>query len=205
MKEYRMLEAVGNIRPEFIEEGLAGTGRQRRKGERVFLRAAAAIVLICLSLSGIGALAAPDYVKGIFRDIFGSRGEVTGTAYEARAEELEISAFLDGGKLIILLKAADAGALPWKDLETIGLVKYSVRDGSGRELIGEEDLTCREAQDFREGTARIEAAADPALDGPCTLTIEALEGRKKADAPLSIRGRWECRIETAGRKTETEP
>ncbi|MBQ5359451.1 MAG: hypothetical protein IIU47_00225, partial [Lachnospiraceae bacterium] len=86
MKEYRMLEAVGGIRPEFIEEGLTGTGTRRGRAKRALLWAAA-LLLVCLSLSGLGALAAPDYVKGIFRDIFGPWGAVTGTAYEARAEE----------------------------------------------------------------------------------------------------------------------
>lgn len=202
MNGFDLLEAAGGIRPEFIKEGLADKTIGRRKRSGPALRAAAAILILCFSLSGISALAGPIFVKGIFRDIFGSRGEVTGTAYEARAEELEISAALAGGKLTIVLKAADAGAFPWKELETISLSEYTVTDGSGRELIREKDLTGQEAQDFTEGTARIEVMADPAPDGPCTLILEALEGRKKADATLLIRGRWECRIQTAEQKTE---
>ena len=189
MKEYRMLEAVGGIRPEFIEEGLTGTGTRRGRAKRALLWAAA-LLLVCLSLSGLGALAAPDYVKGIFRDIFGPWGAVTGTAYEARAEELEIGAKLSEGKLIVDIQAADAGTLPWRELDTVRLKKYFIRNGSGK--AAGEDLPPSEPADFREGKARIEVEAGSAGEDALTLVIEELEGAGKADAPLLIRGRWEC-------------
>lgn len=189
MKEYRMLEAVGGIRPEFIEEGLTGTGTRRGRAKRALLWAAA-LLLVCLSLSGLGALAAPDYVKGIFRDIFGPWGAVTGTAYKARAEELEIGARLSEGKLIVDIQAADAGTLPWRELDTVRLKKYFIRDGSGKEA--GEDLPPSEPADFREGKARIEVEAGPAGEDALTLVIEELEGAGKTDEPLLIRGRWEC-------------
>ena len=189
MKEYRMLEAVGGIRPEFIEEGLTGTGTRRGRAKRALLWAAA-LLLVCLSLSGLGALAAPDYVKGIFRDIFGPWGAVTGTAYEARAEELEIGARLSEGKLIVDIQAADAGTLPWRELDTVRLEKYFIRNGSGK--AAGEDLPPSEPADFREGKARIEVEAGSAGEDALTLVIEELEGAGKADAPLLIRGRWEC-------------
>lgn len=193
MKEYTMLEAVGSIRPEFIEEGLTGAGRRRRKGGRALLGAAAALVLICLSLSGIGALAAPDYVKGIFRDIFGPGGAVTGTAYEAGSGELEISAFLSEGKLVIEINAEEPGIFPWRELKTIRLTKYRIT-GLSPEDAG-EDLPLLESADFREGRARIEARAGSTWDGHLTLVIEEMEGGSKADAPLKILGRWECPVE----------
>ena len=189
MKEYRMLEAVGGIRPEFIEEGLTGTGTRRGRAKRALLWAAA-LLLVCLSLSGLGALAAPDYVKGIFRDIFGPWGAVTGTAYKARAEELEIGARLSEGKLIVDIQAADAGTLPWRELDTVRLEKYFIRNGSGK--AAGEDLPPSEPAYFREGKARIEVEAGSAGEDALTLVIEELEGAGKADAPLLIRGRWEC-------------
>ena len=178
MKEYRLLEAVGGIRPEFIEEGLTGTGARRGKGGRTLLWAAA-LLLVCLSVSGIGALAALDYVKGIFRDIFGFGGAVTGTAYEARAEELEIGARLSEGKLIVDIQAADAGTLPWKELETIRLKRYRITDGSGKTVMEGKDMTGTETGLFTEGRVRIRAEASPAPAGPCTLVIEELEGGKR--------------------------
>ena len=97
MKEYRMLEAVGGIRPEFIEEGLTGTGTRRGKAKRALLWAAA-LLLVCLSLSGLGALTAPDYVKGIFRDIFAflipfirPRGLFTADSHIDRGSEASVS------------------------------------------------------------------------------------------------------------------
>lgn len=203
MNGFDLLDAAGGIRPEFIKEGLADRSMGKRKRSGPALRTAAALLILCFSFSGIGALAAPDYVKGIFRDIFGRGRAVIGTACEAGEEELEISAAWSEGKLVIYLRAADAGALPWKDLETISLVKYTVTDGSGRELFKEKDMTGQKAQDFREGEARIEVEADPVPEGPFTLTVEELEGGRKADAPLVIRGRWECLIGSAEKKTET--
>ncbi len=190
MKGYDLLEAAGGIRPEFIEEGLRDRGAGRRKERERRIRAAAALFLICFSLSGIGALAAPDYVSGIFRDIFGPGRAVTGTAYEAREEEAEISVSLSNGKVIIDLRAADPEAFPWRELESIRLKKYYFTDASGK--AAGENPAASEPAPFLEGRARIEAEAGGA--GSMILVIEELEGGKKADAPLLIEGRWECPV-----------
>ena len=94
------------------------------------------------------------------------------------------------GKLIVDIQAADAGTLPWRELDTVRLKKYFIRDGSGK--AAGADLPPSEPADFREGKARIEVEAGPAGEGALTLVIEELEGAGKADAPLLIRGRWEC-------------
>lgn len=195
MNGYDLLEAAGGIRPEFIEEGLAG-GKGGRTGSRgIVLPAAAALVFLCISLAGISALAAPGYAKGLFRDIFGIGGAVTGTVYEAGEEEALISASWSEGKLIIDLRAADGGALPWRELETIRLKKYCITDGSGKILLQGEDPAGTGTAVFREGKARIEAGPDSSPKAPCTLVIEEMERGKKGDAPLLIKGRWECPVD----------
>lgn len=164
--------------------------KNRKKWSRIATVAAA--VALCLGLGSVTTLAATGKLEGFFADETRWDGAVVGTTYEQATEEIEVSAYVEGEKLIVeavLLKANEA---PYAVIENWGIGKYSVTDEEGKVVAEGSISPMFEAVD---GQISIEISLDKLESGKYTLGITDFTGGSKADQPLPVKGYWECGFE----------
>lgn len=150
---------------------------------------AVAVLAICLSLTGITALAAGDKLKGYFRDIKRWDGAVTGTAYEQATDEVEITAVAEAGQLAVNVKMLNADRAPYAYIETMGIKEYKILDLEGNEIVTGE---ATEAVAVSEDSVIVPVSLEGVSCGNYKLVISKLVGGAKAEQPLDISGTWEC-------------
>ena len=184
MTGHDLLYAVGDARPEWLE---ACERRNRRKPIRASLYAAAALVLFLLAAGGAAVLAGAR--RGQFVDIFRWDRAVVGTAYECAEGEITLTPAYEDGVLAVELSFADPELLPFREIETVRLSGCRIEggDGSVRSL---EELSA--AAEVKDGRALLLLPVQGLPAGRYRFAAETLEGGKKADAPLIIRGSWEA-------------
>lgn len=158
--------------------------------------AAAAVMVVCLFTMGNSAVA--DTVKGFFKDITGWNGAVTGTEYVQAENEvtIEVKEVLEDNGTVFLkveLVFLQKEEIPFREMELVTIAKYEILDENGTVIIREEDS--EEICMINNGTALItfEVAKNELVEGNTYfLEIEEFEASKKADAPLYVKGGWEC-------------
>lgn len=177
---------VGNVRNQMMKES---EEKEMEKSRNHFRKTALIAAAAALSLCFTAALAAG--VAGHFRDVRTRTGTVTGTAYEQAAEEIGVTAAPCEGGITVRAVFNDPGQFPYRELE-----KLSV--GSGR-ICGEDGAviarwTDAGAAEVTDGVAVLTIPAEVTAGQRYTLTVDFFVGESKADAPLEIRGPWECEV-----------
>ena len=146
-----------------------------------------AALAILLSLS-VTAVAAPDVMKGFFRDITNWQGAVVGTSYEQATDEIAVSVTVNGNMLTVHAAIADPQMIPYVYAERLGIGEYKIKAENGRTV----KKGSAESVEIINGTAAI---AIPLEDLECfsyNLIISAFVAEAKAEQPLPLNGRWEC-------------
>lgn len=81
---------------------------------------------------------------------------------------------------------------PFKYLEFVELDEFEIRDAVGNVVVSAEDADA--IHSINNGKVQLQLAVEGKLEKgeSYTLVVECFEGLKKADAPLEIKGDWEC-------------
>lgn len=149
----------------------------------------AASLMLCISLSGITALAATGKLQGFFKDITGWNGAVIGTTYEQATEEIELSVVEATDILVVEVTMLSPQTVPYNSFETFGVESYKVVDENGAVVA---KGTTTELAEVIEGIAKVVIPLKDIPNGEYKLVVDKLVGHAKAEQPLVISGAWEC-------------
>ncbi len=163
---------------------------RKNNGKNVFRKpmVAAAVLVACLCVTGVGAMAATGKLSGFFQDVKGRFGAVTGTTYEQATDEIEMS-ITEVSDILVIDMEMDGTKVPYRELETIEVGSYRIVSADG-EVVAEGEQSTAAA--LIDGTASVSVALPDVTKGTYKLVITELIGSKKADQPLKIHGEWEC-------------
>lgn len=162
---------------------------KKTKTNRSFKKSAAAAAVLALFLCFTGAGAAAAGRLGFFRDIMNWKGEVIGTKYEKASEEIKATVSVDENAITVHVVVADPTAVPYSEIDTLGIESYQIIDGSNKVIANGENTQCF---DLIDGKSEIMIPADHIGSGEYKLVIRSFVGAKKGDQPLQINGTWEC-------------
>lgn len=146
-----------------------------------------AAFVVCLALS-VTAVAAPDTVKGFFKDIRRWDGAVTGTTYEQATDEIDLCVTVEGNSLAAIVTFADPQMMPYVYAERLGIAEYSIVNANGKVI---KKGAVKSAEIFH-GRATVSIPLGDLDGGDYKLIVSAFVAEKKADQPLMIHGSWEC-------------
>ena len=155
-----------------------------------FLRnpaAVAAALAICVILP-VTAMAASGTLKGFFVDETDYRGAITGLSYEQATDEIDVSAAVDGDRLVVTAEFVDPQTPPYSESAMLGIGAYRILDADGK-VVAEGSA---ESAEVAEGRAAVSVPLDGIEPGSYTLAVSSFVSEKKAEQPLSISGSWEC-------------
>lgn len=174
---------VRNCKQRIGEKGKETTMKNIhfRKSAAVF-----AAVAICLSLT-VAAMAAPDTLKGFFRDITDWRGAVVGTSYEQATDEISMSVAVNGEELTVLATFVDPQIAPYKYVEWLGIAEYKIVNEKGKSV----EKGTAESAEILNGQAVIKVPLDGIDGGNYKLVVTAFVAEAKAEQPLQLHGHWE--------------
>ena len=147
--------------------------------------AIAAVVVICLC-TVIAAAATSQF--GYFRDIATWSGTVTGVEYEQADHEISVDVTVVERELDVSVTLLVPDALPYRDLETIGIGSYQILDPSGNP-VAEGGGT--DSASIIDSSANLQIPVNALEKGAYKLVIHSIVGGKKADQPLNMNGIWE--------------
>lgn len=161
--------------------------------------AAAAVVLVCVLAVGNTTFA--DGIKGMFKDIVRFDGAVTGSEYVGATDEVRVTA----GEVTVTdtevyvpveITFLNLEAAPFKYIEWVEVDAFEILNADGEVAVSEEEakVVCSVNDGCADLSLRVEAGKLVAGE-TYTLVIESFEGCKKADAPLPVKGEWECNFE----------
>ncbi len=149
---------------------------------------AAAVLVACLCVTGVGAMAATGKLTGFFQDVKGLFGAITGTTYEQATDEIEMS-ITEVSDILVVELVMDGAKIPYSELETMEVGSYRIVSEDGDVVAKGEQSTTAPLVD---GAASVSVALPEVAAGAYRLVITELIGSKKADQPLPIYGEWEC-------------
>ena len=161
--------------------------------------AAAAVVLVCVLAVGNTTFA--DGIKGMFKDIVRFDGAVTGSEYVGATDEVRVTA----GEVTVAdtevfvpveITFLNLEAAPFKYIEWVEMDAFEILNADGEVMVSEKEANV--VSSVSEGVVNVslEVEAGKLVAGETyTLVIESFEGCKKADAPLPVKGEWECAFE----------
>jgi len=158
--------------------------------------AAAAVVLVCVLAVGNTTFA--DGIKGMFKDIVRFDGAVTGSEYVGATDEVRVTA----GEVTVAdtevfvpveITFLNLEAAPFKYIEWVEVDAFEILNADGEVVVSEEEanVVCS----VKDGCANLSLSVEAGklvAGETYTLVIESFEGCKKADAPLPVKGGWEC-------------
>ena len=145
----------------------------------------AAVVVICLC-TAIVAAATSQF--GFFKDITTWSGTVTGVEYEQADHEISVDVTVVERELEVRVTLLTPNAMPYRELETLGIGSYQILDQSGKPVT-EGDGT--DSASIIDSSANLQIPVNELGNGAYKLVIQSLVGGKKADQPLNMNGIWE--------------
>ena len=184
MKELEKIKMPQDMRQRIVKTCETREEKESMKNVTKLFRKpmAAAALICCIGMAGVGALAAGGY----FRDVTDWSGAVVGTTYEQATEEVELTVLEVADVLTVQLEVVDKDAAPFCYLEELGIEGFQLLDSAENVLLeGKVD-----AVPLENGTAVLSVPLENVAGGTYKLSVSALCGLKKADQPLSIYGRW---------------
>jgi len=170
------------------KEELMNSGKESvMKHIRMRKTAAVALALaVCLSLT-VAAVAAPNALKGFFRDVTDWRGAVVGTSYEQASDEIRMNVSVNGEELMVLASFVDPQMAPYRYVEQLGIADYRIVDAAGKTV----KEGAAESVEVINGQAAIPIPLSGLDSGSYKLIVTAFVADSKAEQPLPISGNWE--------------
>ena len=161
--------------------------------------AAAAVALVCVF--AVGSTTFADSIKGMFKDIVRFDGAVTGSEYVGATDEVRVTA----GEVTVTdtevyvpveITFLNPETAPFKYIELVEVDAFEILNTDGEVVVSEEEanVVCSVNNGVANLSLSVEAGKLVAGE-TYTLVIESFEGCKKADAPLAVKGEWECAFE----------
>ena len=163
--------------------------------------AIAAVLALCIITFTMTPLA--NTIKGFFGDIVRFDGAITGTKYENATSDIKVDVLelaSENGNIIIPLDITfeNPTEAPFPYIQEVSVSEYKIVDSNNKEII----KTKLSAEDGAKGTVSDgEILVNLSIDNAkfesgeeYTIVIEKMYGLSKADAPLHITGRWECKF-----------
>jgi len=163
--------------------------------------AIAAVFALCIITVTMTPLA--NSIKGFFSDIVRFDGAITGTQYENATNDIKVDILeltSENGNVIIPLDLTfeNPTEAPFPYIQEVAVSEYKILDNNNKEII----KTKVSAEDGDKGTVSAGKVLvnlslnDVKLESgeQYTIVIEKMYGLSKADAPLHITGRWECKF-----------
>lgn len=169
---------------------ISDSGKESLMKHNNFLRKPVAILIafaLCIGLS-ITAVAAPDILRGYFRDLTNWQGAVVGTSYEQATDEISVNVTVNGKELTVLATFSVPQELPYREVEKLGIAAFQIVDAKDR-IIKEGTA---DTVEVINGQAAIKIQLNDMESGCYKLIVTAFVDEKKADQPMNINGRWEC-------------
>jgi len=163
--------------------------------------AIAAVLALCIIIVTMTPLA--NSIRGFFSDIVRFDGAITGTKYENATNDIKVDVLeltFENGNVIIPLDLTfeNPTEAPFPYIQEVAVSEYKILDNNNKEII----KTKVSAEDGEKGTVNdgkvlVNLSTNDAklkLGEEYTIVIEKMYGLSKADAPLHITGRWECKF-----------
>ena len=161
--------------------------------------AAAAVALVCVF--AVGSTTFADGMKGMFKDIIRFDGAVTGSEYVNATDEVGITA----GEVTVAdtevfvpaeITFLNPGTVPFSEIEWVEVDAFEILNVDGEVVVSENEANVVCAMNDGVANLSLSVEAGKLVVGETyTLVIESFEGCKKADAPLAVKGEWECNFE----------
>ena len=175
---------------------------RRKKEDKKYMKkmvAAAAVMLACVFAVGNTAMA--DGIKGMFKDITRFDGAVTGSEYVNATDEVSITVgevTVSETEVFVPVEIIflNPGTAPFNAIELVEVDTFEILNANGEVVVNEKEanVVCS----VNDGCAKLSLRVDAGkLNTAETyiFVIESFEGLKKADAPLAVKGEWECTFE----------
>lgn len=159
-------------------------GRRQKLRRRYGKIAAAAAAVICVCMLP----AAARQMYGYFADIKDGSA-ITGQAIEEADNDFALSAVYDENGLQVRAELGNMDEKAYGYVEELSTEEITLIDASGN-IVMLDAAAC--AFDGTTGVFVIETEVLEA--GEYTVRINGMQGLSKADAPLEIRGSWECTL-----------
>ena len=163
--------------------------------------AIAAVLALCIITVTMTLLA--NSIRGFFSDIVRFDGAITGTKYENATNDIKVDVLeltFENGNVIIPLDLTfeNPTEAPFPYIQEVVVSEYKILDNNNKEII----KTKVSAEDGEKGTVNdgkvlVNLSMNDAKlksGEEYTIVIEKMYGLSKADAPLHITGRWECKF-----------
>ena len=182
-----------------MEERTMSKTKGRITMKRTF--AIAAVLALCIITVTITPLA--NSIKGFFSNIVRFDGAVTGIKYENANNDIKIDVLeltSKNGNVIIPLDLTfeNPTEAPFAYIQEIAVSDYMVLDETTGEIL---KLECYPEYSgkgtINDGKVLVNLTLNDAKlksGEEYTIVIEKMYGLSKADAPLHITGRWECKF-----------
>lgn len=208
MKREEISEAVGNISIQHIYEAGGYAAPKKRTSLTSGMhgrKIAAAAVLICAIMVCICSPSIARSMKGFYRDIVRWDGAVVGVEYENATDEVRIDAAVavtEDGKLVLPLKVTllDMSKEPYiRFMGEVALGDYQILDETGKEVYSAsgQQGTSGLLENGKAGIIQPLEVETLSVGTEYKLVIKSIYGLQKAEQPLKIKGRWECRFTVA--------
>ena len=175
---------------------------RRKKEDKKYMKkmvAVAAVMLVCVLAVGNTAMA--DGIKGMFKDITRFDGAVTGSEYVNATDEVsittgEVTASETEVFVPVEIIFLNPGTAPFNAIELVEVDAFEILNANGEVVVNEKDanVVCSVNDGYARLSLRVDAGKLNAAE-TYALVIESFEGLKKADAPLVVKGEWECIFE----------
>ena len=173
------------------------------KGRITMKKAFAIVAVLALCIITVTMTPLANSIKGFFSDMVRFDGAVTGTKYENATNDIKVDVSeltTENGNVIIPLDLTfeNPTEAPFPYIQEVSVSEYKIVDSNNTEII----KTKLSAEDGDKGTvsdgkvlvnlslndAKLKSSEE------YTIVIEKMYGLSKADAPLHITGRWECKF-----------
>ena len=142
-----------------------------------------------------------DGIKGMFKDIIRFDGAVTGSEYVNATDEVRVTAgevTMVNTEVFIPVEITflNLGTVPFSAIELIEVDEFEILNTNGEVVVSEKEANVVCSVNNGAANLSLSVEAGKLVAGETyTLVLERFEGLKKADAPLAVKGAWECTFE----------
>ena len=201
MTNEQLYEILGDMNEKYIREAREiyhSNGIERNRKKKYFTNVirrfnipttAAAVMAICIFVTGATVFATSEKMQGFFKDIYSITGAVIGSTYEQTTDEMEIKIAGISDIIEIEAKMLKPGSVPYNSFDVFGIESYKIEDMEGKMLIKGKPS---EMSEIKNGTVMVSIPLQKFPTGKYKLVITELVGASKADQPCVIHGNWEC-------------
>ncbi len=190
--------------PFDLKEEIKHMAKQSSRKPKSMVKRSVAIAAV-LALCFITVTTAPlaNSIKGFFSDIIRFDGAITGTKYENATNDIKMDVLevtSENGNVVIPLDLTftNPTEAPFPYIQEVAIAEYKIVDSNNKEIVkgklsaedGNKGTVC-------DGKAFIHLSLNDTKfksGEEYTVVIEKMYGLAKADAPLHITGRWECKF-----------